>query len=1525
LDIRSDLADGHFVRPAKNREGSVVFGPTVYDVPLLPYEKQLIDAIGVTEEEYRKFTAEARRRGAVRPAAYDRIPDVVNALAPAAAKTATQIILTNIAISLVLTGVAYLLTPKPKMPGSNKRGGVIDLGDVTGASRFTPSRGFDTIAELADYAAPISLIFGLYRRIEEENIGGMLVTLRLVWSRMFSHGTMQRAKLMFIVGEQGVPGTGIAAPDLQGIYLGNNALDSVYKNFFAFYWKGDSSGDIANRRISAGDKAYGTIGGPSTGDPETVKGDADVFTCPTFNGDDDKAFCHAYSPANNTQFGVYGAMANGTSYRLNYRIVSIVDEAPGEAKKSLTIQRIKIAGDLNYLRYKKGNENVSASDKEDLKKIRDQYQAGKGRNYSPRMGLIEYKRVDEQSPINIPKGTKVQGQQNIYGGSIDKTRETIDNVQDGDKLTFLISNSSIEAGRTDDDGEKIPGFYERKGRRESVEEINSTVEALQVEADATLQLGEQVEIGGCIWKVIDRSQAQFNPENTNDQIIVLRCVDASTSIGKKVGIVSKSAVVKPDHEYIGDSGEDVQQGIGEKFYPLTKVAIGNIRNNRPAVSTEIGIKSTVYQRLNGLCAFNSLPSPEEIEKYDKDGYQVNTGTITASIVRSSFFRVFIKLASAPEEDFVPFKHYFVVRGQRPVAQYNFIRFQSLEARELEFKFVPISGSDINNIPSNIVYELTQSISTNSDSKLDSSQRVQHKNMPNIGTISAHFNGRRIDNWKQRIQLNKEFARNARNLPGSEGQILPIEVAYNQVLPATAQTGNTASGQMTRLKNQSNATTTQGKIAAFFHEVIGDADDPNYKPGRRYKFLSFEYIDNKSSRWMHVKWVVIKDPLSSDMASWSGKTHSWKFEKAIIKGSGIGNRKGDEVLIRRGLSGTNAIGSSEPAYASSNPFRQPDGQDLMQWSGMLFKINDEADAETIPARSQAYRYYLFDNTNPEEAVGTTKTVQKVFTSGGKSIRLKITGEALLNTVGYQSGDGIEDGNAYYNVGNKARWRINSIEVVQGADTDAGWEKGDTFKEFHTPTNSNPFKTSYDKVGHQFVIGDVEDTGTPPIVEVEGETFVESSQVTDISQYRDFVEKSNLNKPEHEIVYVNEMQINEKVPTFNNLTLAGLSLKASRSFTQLDQVRCWLASGMHVERLHPNRLRAYNDLDEIGPSNLFTDLVYFLLTDQVAGAGGLLAMNRDNPNLIEKEQLIETSKFLFNEKLFFNGPIVERTNLRQFIMDVAPFFLCNFVIIDGKFSLKPALPVSGSGKIIEDAVPIAQLFTSGNILEDTFRVEYLSAEERRAFRAVVRFRQERKNSLPEEKAISVKTTQDNRLFDDAGVNVLPVEQFDLTQFCTSQEHAEKVAKYFLALRALVTHTISFSTTLEGLSIQAGSFIKVTTESSPYSSANTGTINSSGVVTSVSDLPDGTYNVVYFQIGSEEVQDGTMFVADGIVTETTFHDTVFTIKNDEISTNTYVVEQLTFSDQGTVDIVASEYPCNDDGSSRIVEAMNGSFDIR
>ena len=55
------------------------------------------------------------------------------------------------------------------------------------------------------------------------------------------------------------------------------------------------------------------------------------------------------------------------------------------------------------------------------------------------------------------------------------------------------------------------------------------------------------------------------------------------------------------------------------FFVLTKYARALVRNNRPCDVTEIGIASTVFQQLNGICNFQSLISPEELDQADDDG------------------------------------------------------------------------------------------------------------------------------------------------------------------------------------------------------------------------------------------------------------------------------------------------------------------------------------------------------------------------------------------------------------------------------------------------------------------------------------------------------------------------------------------------------------------------------------------------------------------------------------------------------------------------------------------------------------------------------------------------------------------------------------------------------------------------------------------------------------------------------------------------------------------------------------------
>ena len=1474
------MADGNLVRQSQNGKDSVVFGPSVYDVPLLPYERELIKTVGITEEEYRFFTAEVKRRGKLRPAEYAHIPDVRN-------DVAVTPILINLAISLVLTGVAYLLSPKPKMPSAAKKdgGGTIDTGDVNGANRFTPSRGFETLATLADYAAPIPIIFGRYDSREKK--GGMLTTPKLVWSRMFSEGTNQRAQLLFVVGEQG-ENNGIKKPDLEGIFLGNNVLDSVFKDFYAFYWKRDSSDD-SNRRIRATDKAYGTNNGAATGDPLTTTGE--VFICPTPDGPKQVAFCHAFSPANNTEFGVYDPIANGTGYRLNYEIISIPVDQTEDAKRTQTLARVKIAGDNNEVRRKGG----SNGDRNQINQVARQGQQGMGRNYSPRMGIIRLER------------TKSGG---VETASSSDLRKTVASIRNGDVAQFRICRESI-----DDD------LYLVDGKGESVSDINSAVLSAQFAADDAMRLGEQFQIGGCIWKVTSRTRPRFDPEEGKDQAIELTCIDTDLSLEKKIGVVSLASVLEPKDGYIGDTFEDSDgpQTIGEAFWPITKVAIGVVRNNRPAIATEIGIKSTVFQNLKGLCAFSGLPSISETNDYDEDNLQVKTGRINSYIVRTSVFRVFVRQVGSSNSAFNLIPMFFAIRGHRPVAQYTFIRFENLDLgeAELEFKFAQLSGSELRGLNTNTnILDMSEPGTKNA--RNSTTVKV---NVPVIGAMNVTAPGSFI--FKSEITANKEFFADPRTIAGSLTNKFPETVIKGDNRPEPIG-GRSAVGILDKQKNiafdasGNDPFVKGGKTGAFTYALYGDSDADSIRVGWSRTFRTTEYHNNNHEKWMVVAWKLRKDLLPNDHYAkvQNGQQTTWVVETAEIISSGPGfSKKRDQgnsvVDIKRGQDRTDILNSSSIVggqYPATNPFvgAHPNGN--MKSSGQRYNITDLEVIDTYHGRAQGYRYVLFGDAR-SFPVGTTKEITKSLThrvDSSKKLRLKLKATVKTLDAGYQLNETIG-------------WSIPKMTVVIDGFTTNNIQINDSFRETVNITASNPYRTVYDVAGVDYVVTSLKsvETDLPPSLEGSFK-FAEQTQYTDISHYRDLVEKSNANSPEHQIVYVNEIQEyeNEQPPVMNDLTLAGLSLKAGRNFSQLDQLRCWLAEGIPVERLHPNKQTAYEDGFATGPSNLLTDLVYYLLTNQMGGAGGLLGMTAGDPFLVDKPDMIDTSKFLYEQKLFFNGPITERTNLRQFIADVAPYFLCNFVVTDGKFSLKPAFPVNSLGQFNQGAVPIAQLFTEGNILEDSYKVEYLGGEERRTFQAIVRYRQENPNKLPEEKAVTVKGTGGG--YSDSRVELLPQEQFDLTTFCTSEHHAVMVAKYFLSLRKLVTHTISFSTTLDGLNIAAGSYIKVATRSSPYSSARNGTINAAGAVTSLTDFADGQYRVSYFKADSEDVQDGVMTVSNKTVSESTFASSVFAMIDDSVSQNVYVVEQLTFSQEGTVDIVASEHPCFSDGRSKLVNAI-------
>lgn len=1440
-------------------KGGVVIGATVSELPLLPYEKQLIKTIGCSEQEYRYFVAEAIKRGQIRPAAYDGIPDI--RCDPGSG------FLVQLAIGIVLGAVSYLLTPKPKAPEAFD--GQRQLDSIRGGNRFTPSFGFDTTAELADYNSPIPIIFGLYNSVEK--VGGLLVTPKLVWSRMLSYGRQQSAKLMFVVGEQGradfVGPDGIVEPNRAGIFLGNNALDAVYDDNIAFYWKRNTTASDFSR-IQVRNKLFGSSGQPHSADPNggrTAAND-DVFLCPTSEKEFDEGFSYAFSPTNNTEFGVYSPIPNGNAYRVNWRNISIPDKDP---EGRLNFDRVKIAG-------------LFEPKKDDSSKSR---MAGVGRNYSRRMGVYEYTGSGSQTFSNEFLSER--------------------NVSVGDRIKYLISNTRIDKN-----------IYDNKA---TVDDINSEIESQQIAADDAMQLGELFSIGATVWKVIDRELDTYEPKPQfgEDQVIELECIDTSEARIPRVGLVDKSKVIEPGQGFINDNAA----GVGAGFFVLTKYARALVRNNRPCDVTEIGIASTVNQQLNGICNFQSLISPEELDQADDDGLNIQSGTISTSVKRSSAFSIYIRKAgldaSNNEFAYAPIveassgePRIFVITGNKPVRQYNFLRFRHPEAStEFEYKFVPRATAELRSVG-----EAEQLIQLDADSK---DTIVENVSVSGVGIFQLTTKGRMV--VRSEIDKIKEMFNDIEFAETTKENNYPSGISVDTFLPSDVEEEQTSLTSVRFVERVSDPSGLEvGRNGAFTHSIFGSADNSGIQEGAVITAVKEETLSD--NRRVTIEYRATKVRLPADhYARANGAEFVLRLEDDIrVVRSSDNWVGGASFVVRRGA---NATGDGGP-FNSSNPFvpNHPAAGNNFVSSGIKLQVTGIEKVTKARGRSQGYYHEIFGDAETKN-FGDQATEIRDFTpfgsrgAGVMRIRLRLS----TFVVNYPD----------HWTGRSKFWATPTIEVVQDSNTSSSrWSTNDKFDDLVSVSAGNPFydySRGTNEIGVRYRISSINKSIVITAREEFSRSFEGQTQYAELSHYSGLINKSSDSEPEHEVVYVNEISANSIIPKYEKLTTCGLVLRSSRAFTRLDQLRVWLSQGIQVRRLHPTP-SSYEDSTNStneGPSNLFTDLIFYLLTNPTAGAGATLNMTPDSPNLIDTASFETASTFLRANKLFCNGAITEKVNVREFVASNAPNFLCNFVIKDGKFGLVPAVPTNPStGEISLAPVQYSQIFNDGNILEDSFEFEYLSSEERRMFTAAVRYRQERPNKLPEEKTVTIALKE--RVVNDS-TDTDPIETFDLTQFCTSTEHARMAARFFIAIRKLVGHTIRFSTTASGLNLEPGAFIRVDTEATPYDSATTGTVDSSGNITSVSTIDDGTYTVLYYKSDSDDVETAQMQVSSSKVGDSTFHSSVFTIQQTTNSQKVYMVEQLTFNEDMTVQVVASEYPCDEHRVSelaRLVKDENNSF---
>jgi len=547
--------------------------------------------------------------------------------------------------------------------------------------------------------------------------------------------------------------------------------------------------------------------------------------------------------------------------------------------------------------------------------------------------------------------------------------------------------------------------------------------------------------------------------------------------------------------------------------------------------------------------------------------------------------------------------------------------------------------------------------------------------------------------------------------------------------------------------------------------------------------------------------------------------------------------------------------------------------------------------------QAWLTHLFGKATNNDTRGKTKKETFTLTKDGN---LNDTIQLTVKATSTKNKDKPKDSYNYYT------WQV--VEYTVDSYT-GNWPEGTkgeiTVSGVYAINNPFAIKYRYDVITLVFNVTQVNEIIQKPKdadVSTAERSFEIGTGVADCSYFTE-VTKSNYNGPEHEIVYVNEYVENEETPTYPNMSVVALSLKSSGQVSSVDQMRMWVPDGISVPRL-------LEGTD--GPSNLFADAVMYLLKNTEQGLGKIIPTD-----LIDEASLRTTAKFLRANEIFFDSVIEESENLRSFLYNAASLQLCNFTIKNGRFGMMPALPYDANGKISTNPIEIEQIFTAGNIIENSLQLSYLDAAQRVDFQAVVTWRENPKYDLPNQRSVVV-------YWADATGDTVNQQTYDLSEFCTSKKQALLTAKFLLSARRRITHSIAFKTSPDGLNIQPGSYIRVITTSTTYSAQNNGVITDAGTLFSVEAIPDGDYKALVYNPQSGEITEKQITIASNTVSNTDVYGCLFTLISQQVNQAVYQVEQLTIEEDGLVSIAAVHVPVTASGASLVADdVLNGNFE--
>jgi len=416
----------------------------------------------------------------------------------------------------------------------------------------------------------------------------------------------------------------------------------------------------------------------------------------------------------------------------------------------------------------------------------------------------------------------------------------------------------------------------------------------------------------------------------------------------------------------------------------------------------------------------------------------------------------------------------------------------------------------------------------------------------------------------------------------------------------------------------------------------------------------------------------------------------------------------------------------------------------------------------------------------------------------------------------------------------------------------------------------------------------------------------------------------NGPEIKITAVNEQTI-EPWSTYSNALYTGLSnfalhLHSGPGTQDVRDVSVWVDEGKKLRPLNADNPSLYDtsaEKDALAASAVTTSSSYapdiFLDTilDATNGIGKFASLHS-----VDVQQLAFSKKFCKTNKLFMDGLIGDARSWREFWAQTAPFSLLELGKIGGMETLVPAVPYIKSTGAITRAVSISALFNQGNILEGTYKEEFIDyGSSTQDVIVTVIYRDVETNGIfPRNNSVEVKLTNTNE-------NNAIRETIDTSQFVTTRRQAVILGKFLCQTRRHTRQAVEFQTFPTDSFIMPGSFIYVETSNNQWDGIYTGRVEAGGVLNLPisSTVPNGTYNVLTY--GST---DGTRSFSSITVSNNTAASLasvagqLFVLGTVVRSKRVFRIVEVSMEEEGETTVRAVEHPCDSSGNSLIAEGL-------